>query len=54
MTTAREQGREAYSDEKDLKDNPFPIGSDEHKDWKKGFQAAERDDPFAPHNLFDE
>lgn len=45
------EGREAYSDDKYLNDNPYQSGTSEARDWERGFKYAERNDPLAPHNL---
>lgn len=46
-------GREAYSDDKSLTDNPHAAGTAEHGDWERGFKYAERNDPFSPENMGD-
>lgn len=46
-------GKDAYSDDKNLSDNPHAEGTAEHADWKRGWISAEKNDPFAPHNLED-
>lgn len=46
-TDAYSEGREAYSDDKALKDNPYPVGATAHLDWQKGFRDAEKNDPLA-------
>jgi hypothetical protein len=47
------QGREAYSDDKKLADNPHAAGTAEHGDWERGYKNAEKNDPLAPHNMED-
>lgn len=51
MTTYRspeEQGRQAYSDDIDLDENPFPPGTQSHSDWSNAWLGAKEDDPFRP------
>lgn len=48
---AYSDGREAYSDDKTLADNPHAEGTAERGDWERGFKYAEKNDPFAPENF---
>lgn len=50
-STEYKMGKEAYSDDLEREHNPFKAGTTEHKDWLRGFDHAERHDPFAPHNM---
>ena len=52
-TEAFFNGKEAYSDDKNLSDNPHTVGTSQHTDWERGWRNAEKNDPFAPHNLDD-
>lgn len=40
------QGREAYSDERTLNDNPYSPGTGEYSDWQAGYEWAEKNDPL--------
>lgn len=44
------RGKEAYSNELELKDNPFsPITAKfDYDEWKRGWKLAHHNDPLAP------
>lgn len=45
---ASEEGRDAYSDEKNVdRDNPYEKDTECHTEWREAFLEAERNDPLA-------
>lgn len=46
-TDAYNEGRAAYSDDKELIDNPHPAGASSHLEWQKGWRDAKSSDPLA-------
>ncbi len=44
-----QEGRDAYSDDKDLSDNPY-LGGEKARNWADGWEYAARNDPLADRN----
>ena len=38
---AKQEGFDAYDNGKDITDNPYPHGTDQHLSWNDGLQEAE-------------
>lgn len=53
---ADENGKNAYHDGKELKDNPYDkvSQSDLHQAWLTGYNRTSRDDPFSYLNVDEE
>lgn len=41
------EGKDAYSDDVDLKDCPYPEVSGETTEWRRGWLDAEKNDPLS-------
>lgn len=54
MTTEFDQGKAAYSDDKNLEDNPHKGDLTKSADWEAGWRQAEENDPLSPANLGEE
>ena len=54
ITTIYEEGREAYSDDKSLDDNPYGVGTNAHAHWANGWNYAKENDPLSPENMEDD
>lgn len=45
-SNALREGREAYSDDLPRTFNPYLLGTQEAKDWNRGWITAEQNDPL--------
>lgn len=48
------EGRDCYCDDGSLSDNPYELGTVEHREWRDGWDTTEANDPLADHNMDDE